>query len=81
MARSTSTRARASRGSVPRSGSFRWAGARSSAKWLKDRKGRRLFHDELMTYQRTMAALKETIQMMAKIFEMNTLQLAAGCAV
>jgi len=34
-----------------------------------------------MTYQRTMAALKETIQMMAKIFEMNTLQLAAGCAV
>ena len=36
-------------------------------KWLKDRKGRTLTHDEIEHYQRTIAALAETRTLMAQI--------------
>jgi len=36
-------------------------------KWPKDRKGRRLEHDEIEHYQRTVAALSETRTLMAQI--------------
>ena len=38
-------------------------------KWLKDRKGRELSFDDIRQYQRIVAALSETIQLMAKIDE------------
>jgi predicted helicase len=36
-------------------------------KWLKDRKGRALTPDDIQHYQRIVVALKETIELMAKI--------------
>ncbi len=36
-------------------------------KWLKDRKGRALTHDEIEHYQRTVSALAETRTLMAQI--------------
>jgi type I restriction-modification system DNA methylase subunit len=36
-------------------------------KWLKDRKGRTLTRDDIQHYQRIVVALKETIELMAKI--------------
>lgn len=36
-------------------------------KWLKDRKGRTLTSDDIQHYQRIVVALKETIELMAKI--------------
>ena len=36
-------------------------------KWLKDRKGRKLSHEDLIHYQRIVVALKETIRIMAEI--------------
>ena len=37
------------------------------SKWLKDRKGRALEHDDIEHYQRTVAALSETRTLMAQI--------------
>ena len=48
---------------------FQVGGYQVCAKWLKDRKGRRLSYDDLTTYQRIVVALKETIRLMAKIDE------------
>ncbi len=36
-------------------------------KWLKDRKGRKLSHDEITHYQRVVVAIKETIRLMKAI--------------
>ena len=36
-------------------------------KWLKDRKGRMLTHDDIEHYQRTVSALAETRSLMAQI--------------
>lgn len=36
-------------------------------KWLKDRAGRKLSYADLTHYQRMVAALKETIRLMAEI--------------
>ena len=36
-------------------------------KWLKDRKGRTLSNEDIQHYQRVVVALKETIELMAKI--------------
>jgi len=38
-------------------------------KWLKDRKGRTLSDEDILHYQRIVVALKETIELMAKIDE------------
>jgi hypothetical protein len=35
--------------------------------WLKDRKGRRLSHDDLIHYQGVVVAIKETIPLMSEI--------------
>ena len=48
---------------------FQVGGYQVCAKWLKDRKGRKLSYDDLTTYQRIVVALKETIRLMAKIDE------------
>ncbi len=36
-------------------------------KWLKDRRGRQLSFDDLMHYQKVIAALQETMRLMAEI--------------
>ena len=46
---------------------FQVGGYQVCAKWLKDRKGRRLSYDDFTTYQRIVVALKETIRLIAKI--------------
>ncbi|MCX8038634.1 MAG: DNA methyltransferase, partial [Candidatus Sumerlaeia bacterium] len=46
---------------------FRIGGYQVCEKWLKDRKGRILSHDEIMHYQYVVAALDETIRLMAEI--------------
>jgi hypothetical protein len=46
---------------------FRIGGYQVCEKWLKDRKGRTLEHDEIEHYQRTVAALSETRTLMAQI--------------
>ena len=46
---------------------FRIGGYQVCEKWLKDRKGRKLEHDEIEHYQRTVAALSETRTLMAQI--------------
>ena len=42
-------------------------GYRVCDKWLKDRRGRQLYFDDLMPYQKVVLALKETIRLMAEI--------------
>lgn len=46
---------------------FRVGGYQVCDKWLKDRKGRTLSHDDLAHYQRIIVALQETIKIMAEI--------------
>lgn len=46
---------------------FRIGGYQVCEKWLKDRKGRALGHDEIEHYQRTVSALAETRTIMAQI--------------
>jgi hypothetical protein len=46
---------------------FRIGGYQVAEKWLKDRKGRALNHDELEHYQHTVSALAETRRRMAEI--------------
>jgi predicted helicase len=48
---------------------FHVGGYQVCEKWLKDRKGRTLTYDDLTHYQRTVAALAETIRLMAAIDE------------
>ena len=46
---------------------FRIGGYQVCEKWLKDRKGRKLEHDEIEHYQHTVTALAETRTLMAEI--------------
>jgi len=46
---------------------FRIGGYQVCEKWLKDRKGRTLEHDDIEHYQRTVAALSEPRTLMAQI--------------
>lgn len=46
---------------------FHIGGYQVCHKWLKDRKGRRLSYDDIAHYQRIVAALSETIRLMAEI--------------
>ena len=46
---------------------FRIGGYQVAEKWLKDRKRRKLTHDEIEHHQRTIAALAETCTLMAQI--------------
>jgi hypothetical protein len=46
---------------------FRIGGYQVCEKWLKDRKGQTLAHDDIEHYQRTVAALSETRTLMAQI--------------
>jgi hypothetical protein len=46
---------------------FRIGGYQVCEKWLKDRKGRKLEHDEIEHYQHTVTALAETRTLMAAI--------------
>ncbi len=48
---------------------FHVGGYQVCEKWLKDRKGRTLSYDDLTHYQQTVAALAETIRLMAAIDE------------
>jgi len=47
--------------------SFFVGGYQPAQKWLKDRKGRKLFNDEIMHYQKIIVALAETDKIMQKI--------------
>lgn len=48
---------------------FHIGGYRVAEKWLKDRKGRKLRFDDLLHYQKTIAALQRTIEVMSEIDE------------
>jgi hypothetical protein len=48
---------------------FHVGGYQVCEKWLKDRKGRTLTYEDLAHYQQTVAALAETIHLMAAIDE------------
>ena len=54
-------------GIPPKVWQFRIGGYQVCEKWLKDRKGRTLTHDEIEHYQRTVSALAETRTLMAQI--------------
>ena len=55
-------------GGVPkRVWEFHVGGYQVCQKWLKDRKGRPLSYDDLTHYQRVVAAIDETIDLMAKV--------------
>jgi hypothetical protein len=54
-------------GITPAVWKFRIGGYQVCEKWLKDRKGRTLTHDDLDHYQRTVSALAETRTLMAQI--------------
>ncbi len=46
---------------------FHIGGYQVCAKWLKDRRGRKLAYDDLTHYQKVVVALKETIRLMQEI--------------
>jgi hypothetical protein len=46
---------------------FHVGGYQVCAKWLKDRKGRKLTYDDLTHYQQIISALAETIKLMEQI--------------
>ena len=48
---------------------FHIGGYQVCQKWLKDRKGRMLSYEDMEHYQRIVAALSETIQLMEEIDE------------
>ena len=54
-------------GVPPEVWAFHVGGYQVCQKWLKDRKGRQLAYDDITHYQRIVAALKETIRLMAEI--------------
>ena len=54
-------------GVPPEVWAFHVGGYQVCQKWLKDRKGRQLTYDDITHYQRIVAALKETIRLMAEI--------------
>ena len=54
-------------GAPPDVWAFLVGGYQVLEKWLKDRRGRRLSFDDLMHYQKVVAALKETIRLTAEI--------------
>jgi hypothetical protein len=55
-------------GGVPKAvWEFHVGGYQVCEKWLKDRKGRVLMHDDIEHYQRTVSALAETRSLMAQI--------------
>ena len=54
-------------GVTPEVWAFHVGGYQVCQKWLKDRKGRQLTYDDITHYQRIVAALKETIRLMAEI--------------
>lgn len=56
-------------GVPPRVWDFHVGGYQVCAKWLKDRKGRQLSHDDIRHYQRVVAALAETIALMERVDE------------
>ncbi len=56
-------------GVAPEVWEFHIGGYQVCEKWLKDRKGRTLTYDDLTHYQQTVAALAETIRLMAAIDE------------
>jgi hypothetical protein len=56
-------------GVAPEVWEFRIGGYQVCAKWLKDRKGRRLEFNDIQHYQRIVAALGETIALMEQIDE------------
>ncbi|MBI3949649.1 MAG: N-6 DNA methylase [Acidobacteria bacterium] len=56
-------------GVPPEVWNFHVGGYQVCQKWLKDRKGRQLIYDDLTHYQRVVAALMETIRLMAEIDE------------
>jgi hypothetical protein len=57
------------KGVSPEVWKFHIGGYQVCQKWLKDRKGRKLEHNEFLHYQRMVAALAETIQLMEQIDE------------
>jgi predicted helicase len=56
-------------GVPPQVWEFHVGGYQVCAKWLKDRKGRRLSHDDIRHYQRVVAALAETMALMERVDE------------
>lgn len=54
-------------GVPPEIWAFHVGGYQVCQKWLKDRKGRQLTYDDITHYQRIVAALGETIRLMAEI--------------
>jgi len=56
-------------GVAPEVWQFHIGGYQVCEKWLKDRKGRLLTYDDITHYQRVVAALAETIQLMSEIDE------------
>jgi hypothetical protein len=54
-------------GITPKVWNFHIGGYQVCEKWLKDRKGRALEHDDIEHYQRTVSALAETRTLMAQI--------------
>jgi hypothetical protein len=46
---------------------FQVGGYQVGEKWLKDRQGRHLTYDDLTHYQQVVAALQQTIRLMAEI--------------
>ena len=59
-------------GITPALWQMRVGGYQVCEKWLKDRKGRTLTHDEIEHYQRTVSALAETRTLMAQIDSLIT---------
>ena len=56
-------------GVAPEVWDFHMGGYQVAQKWLKDRKGRTLTHDDLTHYRQIIAALSETIRLMAEVDE------------
>jgi hypothetical protein len=56
-------------GVAPELWEHRVGGYQVAEKWLKDRKGRALTYDDLTHYQRTLAALARTVELMAAVDE------------
>jgi len=63
----TNTRGQYFDGVPPEVWEFRVGGYQVCEKWLKDRRGRALSHDDLLRYQKIVVALKETIRIMREI--------------
>ncbi len=51
----------------PEEWEFHIGGYQVLAKWLKDRKGRKLSHDDIRHYQRVVVAIRNTIRLMEEV--------------